>query len=118
MFLIAIIWKPWDSRRCRLSFAWEEDSRFEAAFSLFRNFTVKSWRLTPEPQKSAERKATILEWKDRHVPYLIMVLATLSRFIPHLWNFSPVYGALLFGGANMKKRESIWFSGLTLGISD
>ena len=50
--------------------------------------------------------------------YLIIVLATLSRFIPHLWNFSPVYGALLFGGANMKKRDSIWFSAVTLGASD
>jgi len=52
------------------------------------------------------------------MPYLIIVLATLTRFIPHAWNFSPVYGALLFGGANMKKRDSIWFSALTLGASD
>lgn len=52
------------------------------------------------------------------MPYLIIVFATLTRFIPHLWNFSPVYGALLFGGANMKKRDSIWFSAITLGISD
>ena|SRR5205814_884924 len=50
--------------------------------------------------------------------YLIIVLATLTRFIPHAWNFSPVYGALLFGGANMKKRDSIWFSAMTLGASD
>jgi len=50
--------------------------------------------------------------------YLIIVLATLTRFIPHAWNFSPVYGALLFGGANMKKRDSIWFSAVTLGASD
>jgi len=39
--------------------------------------------------------------------YLIIVLAVLARFIPHVWNFSPVYGALLFGGANMRKRDSI-----------
>jgi len=52
------------------------------------------------------------------MPYLIIVLATLTRFIPHAWNFSPVYGALLFGGANMKKRDSIWFSAVTLGASD
>ncbi len=50
--------------------------------------------------------------------YLVIVLATLARFIPHAWDFSPVYGALLFGGANMKKRDSIWFSALTLGASD
>jgi hypothetical protein len=52
------------------------------------------------------------------MPHLIIVLATLTRFIPHAWNFSPVYGALLFGGANMKKRDSIWFSAVTLGASD
>jgi hypothetical protein len=50
--------------------------------------------------------------------YLTIILATLTRFIPHPWNFSPVYGALLFGGANIKKRDSIWFSALTLGASD
>ena len=50
--------------------------------------------------------------------YLTIILAVLTRFIPHPWNFSPVYGALLFGGANMKKRDSIWFSALTLGASD
>jgi hypothetical protein len=52
------------------------------------------------------------------MPYLVIVLATLTRFLPHSWNFSPVYGSLLFGGANMKKRNSIWFSALTLGASD
>ena len=52
------------------------------------------------------------------MPYLTIVLAALTRFIPHPWNFSPVYGALLFGGANMKKRDSIWFPTITLGISD
>jgi len=50
--------------------------------------------------------------------YLIIVLSVLSRFVPHVWNFSPVYGALLFGGANMKKRDSIWFPVLLLGASD
>lgn len=50
--------------------------------------------------------------------YIVIVLATLARFIPHAWNFSPVYGALLFGGANMRKRDSVWFPVLTLGASD
>lgn len=50
--------------------------------------------------------------------YLTIILAVLTRFIPHPWDFSPVYGALLFGGANMKKSKSIWFSALTLGGSD
>jgi len=51
------------------------------------------------------------------VPYLIVVLATLTRFIPPPWSFSPVYGALLFEGANLKKLDSIWFSTITPGIS-
>jgi len=50
--------------------------------------------------------------------YIVIVLATLARFIPHAWNFSPVYGSLLFGGANMKRRDSVWFPALTLGASD
>lgn len=39
--------------------------------------------------------------------YLIVLLAVLARFIPHIPNFSPVYGALLFGGAHLRKRDSI-----------
>ena len=50
--------------------------------------------------------------------YIVIVLATLSRFIPHAPDFSPVYGALLFGGANLKKRDSIWFTAISLGASD
>jgi len=50
--------------------------------------------------------------------YLLIVLATITRFIPHTWNFSPVYGALLFGGAKMKKRDALWFPALVLGTSD
>jgi len=41
--------------------------------------------------------------------YMIIALAILARFIPHIPNFSPVYGALLFGGARLKKWDSIWF---------
>lgn len=50
--------------------------------------------------------------------YLIIVLAVAMRFVPHLANFSPVYGALLFGGASLKKRDSVWFPVLLLGVSD
>ena len=50
--------------------------------------------------------------------YMIIVLAILARFIPHVPNFSPVYGALLFGGARLKKRDSIWFPLLLLAGSD
>jgi hypothetical protein len=50
--------------------------------------------------------------------YLIVLLAVLARFIPHIPNFSPVYGALLFGGARLRKRDSIWFPLVLLGASD
>lgn len=50
--------------------------------------------------------------------YVIIVLAVLARFIPHVHNFSPVYGALLLGGAHLKKRDSVWFPVLLLGVSD
>jgi Family of unknown function (DUF6580) len=50
--------------------------------------------------------------------YVMIVLAVLARFIPHIPNFSPVYGVLLFGGAHLSKRESIWFPLVLLGASD
>jgi Family of unknown function (DUF6580) len=49
---------------------------------------------------------------------MIIVLAVLARFIPHIPNFSPIYGALLLGGAHLGKRESIWFPLVLLGASD
>jgi hypothetical protein len=56
--------------------------------------------------------------KDKAMVYLIMTLSVLARLIPHLHNFSPVYGALLFGGAHLKKRDSLWFPLLLLVASD
>jgi len=50
--------------------------------------------------------------------YWLIVLAVLFRFVPHIHNFSPVYGALLFGGAHLKKRDAIWFPVVLLGLSD
>jgi hypothetical protein len=50
--------------------------------------------------------------------YLVLVLSVLTRLMPHAWNFSPVYGALLFSGARMNKRESIWFPLMLLAASD
>jgi hypothetical protein len=49
---------------------------------------------------------------------LIVVLSVLARFVPHLHNFSPVYGALLFGGAHLRKRDSVWFPIVLLIASD
>jgi hypothetical protein len=56
--------------------------------------------------------------KEKVTVYLIIAVSVLARFIPHLHNFSPVYGALLFGGARLSKRESLWFPLLLLVASD
>jgi hypothetical protein len=56
--------------------------------------------------------------KEKVAVYLIITLSVLARLIPHLHNFSPVYGALLFGGAQLKKRDSLWFPLLLLTASD
>lgn len=50
--------------------------------------------------------------------YLIIALAIAARFIPGAANFSPVYAGLLFGGAYLKKRDSLWFPILLLAGSD
>ncbi|HTC77482.1 MAG TPA: DUF6580 family putative transport protein, partial [Terriglobales bacterium] len=46
------------------------------------------------------------------------MLAVLTRFIPHLPNFSPVFAALLFGGAHLKRRDAIWYPLALLAASD
>src|SRR5438876_7596047 len=50
--------------------------------------------------------------------YLVVLLAVLTRFIPHMPNFSPVLAALLFGGAHLKRRDSIWYPVALLAVSD
>ena len=50
--------------------------------------------------------------------YLIVLMAVLSRFLPHTPNLSPVFGALLFGGAYLKRRDSVWFPVALLAVSD
>ena len=50
--------------------------------------------------------------------YLVVLLAVLTRFIPHMPNFSPVFGALLFGGAYLKRRDAIWYPLALLAVSD
>jgi hypothetical protein len=51
--------------------------------------------------------------------YLIVVAAVLARFaIFHPVNFSPVYAALLFAGAFLKKRDSVWFPLVVIGLCD
>jgi len=52
--------------------------------------------------------------------YLIFVLAVASRFLmnSHLPGFSPVFGALLFSGARLRKRDAVWFPGMVLAVGD
>jgi len=52
--------------------------------------------------------------------YLVFVLAVLTRFlfISHVPVFTPVFGALLFAGARLKKRDAIWFPVTVLAICD
>jgi len=52
--------------------------------------------------------------------YLIFVLAVVTRFLmnSHLPGFSPVFGALLFSGARLRKRDAIWFPVVVLAIGD
>jgi len=50
--------------------------------------------------------------------YLVVVLAVIARFIPHVPNFSPVFGALLFGGAHLRSRDAFWFPVALLAVSD
>lgn len=41
--------------------------------------------------------------------YLLIVVAVLSRIVPHTWlNFTAVGGGLLFFGARRPMREAIW----------
>lgn len=50
--------------------------------------------------------------------YLIVLAAVLARFVPYAPNFSPVYGALLFSGAYLKSRDSVWFPVALLAVTD
>ncbi len=50
--------------------------------------------------------------------YLVVLVAVLTRFLPHVPNFSPVFAALLFGGAHLKRRDSIWYPVALLAASD
>ena len=50
--------------------------------------------------------------------YLIVLVAVLTRFVPHLPNFSPVLAGLLFGGAHLRRRDAIWYPLALLAASD
>ncbi len=50
--------------------------------------------------------------------YSVVLAAVLTRFLPHVPNFSPVFAALLFGGAHLKRRDSVWYPVALLAASD
>ena len=50
--------------------------------------------------------------------YLIVVAAVMARFLPHPPNFSPLYAALLFGGAMLPRRDSLWFPVAVVAAGD
>ena len=50
--------------------------------------------------------------------YLVVLVAVLTRFIPHMPNLSPMFGALLFGGVYLKRRDAIWYPLALLAVSD
>jgi hypothetical protein len=58
--------------------------------------------------------------KETKMIYLIFVLSAFTRFLmnSHAPGFSPVFGALLFSGARLKKRDAIWFPVVVLAICD
>lgn len=52
--------------------------------------------------------------------YVVFVLTVASGFLmnPHLPGFSPVFGALLFSGAHLRKRDAIWFPVTVLAVGN
>jgi hypothetical protein len=58
--------------------------------------------------------------KETEMIYITFVVAVLTRFLvnSHLPGFSPVFGALLFSGAYLRKRDAIWFPVVVLGVGD
>jgi hypothetical protein len=58
--------------------------------------------------------------KETKMIYLVFVLAVATRFLmnSHLPGFSPVFGALLFCGARLRKRDAILFPMMVLVVGD
>jgi hypothetical protein len=50
--------------------------------------------------------------------YFLVLLAVGARFVPHPWNLSPVYGALLLAGARLRTRDAFWYPLMLLLASD
>jgi hypothetical protein len=52
--------------------------------------------------------------------YLVFVLVAAAGFLmnSHVPGFSPVFGALLFSGAHLRKRDAIWFPVVVLAVGD
>jgi hypothetical protein len=50
--------------------------------------------------------------------YWVIFLAVLARFAPHLPNVSPLYGALLFGGAHLRSRDTFRYPLVLIAVTD
>ena len=52
--------------------------------------------------------------------YLVFVIAVLTRFLSnsHLPELSPVFGALLFCSARLKRRDALWFPLTVLALTE
>lgn len=50
--------------------------------------------------------------------YLLILLGTLARFLPHLPNFVPVTAIILFSGYRLRKRDAFLVPLATMLVSD
>lgn len=41
--------------------------------------------------------------------YGLLLAAMAAGVIPHLPNFSPIFGAMLYGGARLRRRDALWY---------
>jgi len=47
--------------------------------------------------------------------YFLVFAATLAGLLPHWPNFTPVFGAMLLGGARLQRRDALWYPLLLWG---
>lgn len=47
--------------------------------------------------------------KENAMSYGLVLAAMAAGLLPHFPGFSPVFGALLYGGARLRRRDRLWF---------
>src|SRR6266542_970123 len=75
-------------------------------------------RSSPSPIPNTPRRGSGGAMRRIACSCLVVLLAVLTRFLPHIPNFSPVLGALLFTGALVKRHHAIWYPLAILAASD